>query len=349
MPVEAVRNLLVFVALLGGLVFVHELGHFVAAVAGGVKVKEFGLGLPPRLLKLGEWRGTELTLNWIPLGGFVRPEGEYDPASRGGLAASSPWVRLAVFAAGPAANFLIGYLVFVLAFSLGWPEGVHVLAVAPNSPAQAAGVQAEDVVLSAGGKAVNGSEELLKAVSANIGQPLTLKLLRGEETLSVVLTPDTTWSPDQRPTGMTLARRLVKHLLPAACLHAGEQVGVVVRETLALPARLASGQMPLKDVRFTSPVGLKQVSDRVVSNSFRWQVSFPILHLTALVSVALGLTNILPIPALDGGRLAFVLVEIACRRRVNARLEKLAHVAGMAALYALMAGLMVQDFIHPLF
>jgi regulator of sigma E protease len=349
MLAETVRNLLIFVALLGSLVFVHELGHFAAAVAGGVKVKEFGLGLPPRLLKLGEWRGTELTLNWIPLGGFVRPEGEYDPAARGGLAASSPWVRLAVFTAGPAANFLAGYLVFVLAFSLGWPEGVRVLAVAENSPAQAAGVQAEDVVLRIDGQAVNGSEELLRPVNAKIGQPLTLELLRGEETLAVVLTPNTTWSPDQRPTGMTLGRRLVKHPLPTACLHAGEQVWVIVRETLALPARLASGQMPLQDVRFTSPVGLKQVSDRVVSNTFKWQVSFPLLQLTGLVSVALGLTNILPIPALDGGRLAFVLIEIACRRRVNARLEKRAHVAGMVALYALMAGLMMQDLLHPLF
>ena len=346
---ENLRNLILFVLMLGGLVFFHELGHFVVAVACGVKVKEFGLGLPPRLLKLGEWRGTELTLNWIPLGGFVRPEGEYDTAARGGLAASSPWVRLAVFAAGPGANFLAGYLIFVLAFSLGWPKGVQVVAVAQNSPAQAAGVRSDDVVLSVDGKAVNGSEQLLQALSAKIGQPLTLELLRGEETLSVVLTPNTQWSLDLRPTGLTLGRRLVKYSLPAAMLGAGEQVWEVVRETLALPMRLVSGQMSLKDVRFTSPVGLKQVSDRIVSNSFKWQVSFPILDLTALVSVALGLTNILPIPALDGGRVVFVLVEIVRRRRVSARLEKRVHVAGMLALYALMAGLMVQDFVHPLF
>jgi len=100
--VDTVIKLAFFILMLGGLIFFHELGHFLMATGLGIRVQEFGLGLPPRLLKLGEWRGTAFTLNWIPLGGFVRPVGEFDPAVADGLAASAAWKRAAVFAAGAA-------------------------------------------------------------------------------------------------------------------------------------------------------------------------------------------------------------------------------------------------------
>ncbi len=349
MLVEAIRNLLVFVALLGGLVFVHELGHAVAALLCGVRVREFGLGFPPRLLRLGAWRGIELSLNWLPLGGFVRLDGECDPAIPGGLAASAPFKRLAVLAAGPGANVVFGFLLFTLAFMSGWPEGVSILAVAPGSPAEAAGLRAGDVVLRVDGAALQGSEQWLNAASAKLGQPMTLELLRGQAALTVVLTPNTAWSPEKRPTGVTVTRHLVQHSVASASAHALAQTWQVVASTLALPARLATGQLQAKDVRLTSPVGLKQVSDRIVNNTFQWGEAFPLLSLAALVSVALGFTNLLPIPALDGGHLAFLLLEVLRRKRLNARHERLAHLAGMAALYALMAGLVIQDFLHPLF
>jgi regulator of sigma E protease len=346
---DGVRNLLIFVALLGGVVFIHELGHYLAALLCGVKAKEFGLGLPPRLLRLGTWRGTALTLNWIPLGGFVHLEGEYDSALAGGLAASSPVRRLAVFAAGPGANFILGYLIFTLAFTLGWPEGVAVAEVAPGSPAQAAGLRPGDVVLRVDGVELQGSEHWLNLANAKIGHAMSLDVVRGETPLTVMMTPATAWSPEQRPTGVAVARHLVRHTLAAASLHAIDQVWRVIESTLVLPARLAQGQLQLQEVRLTSPVGLKQVSDRIVENTFKWQEAFPLLSLAGLVSVAIGFTNLLPIPALDGGHIAFVLLEVIRRKRLSAKHEKLAHVAGMAALYALMAGLVIQDLVKPLF
>ena len=115
-------QLILFIFGLAALILLHEVGHFVAAKLLKVEVEEFGIGFPPRLVKLFEFRGTSYTLNWLPLGGFVRPKGENDPTVKGGLAAASPWVRLGVLFAGPFMNIMIGILLGVLLFySLGDP------------------------------------------------------------------------------------------------------------------------------------------------------------------------------------------------------------------------------------
>ena len=109
--IEGLRNLMVFAIVLGGLIFFHELGHFLVAIRLGIKVKEFGLGFPPRLFRIYHWRGTDFTINAIPFGGFVRPVGEDDPSIVGGLAAAAPWRRVAVLVAGSATNILLAVIV----------------------------------------------------------------------------------------------------------------------------------------------------------------------------------------------------------------------------------------------
>ena len=109
----------IFVGVFAAVVLIHEFGHFVAARLLKVDVEEFGIGLPPRALKLFRWKGTDFTLNWLPLGGFVRPKGENDPNVVGGLAAASPWVRLGVTAAGPLANLLLGAIFSAIIIILG--------------------------------------------------------------------------------------------------------------------------------------------------------------------------------------------------------------------------------------
>ncbi len=346
---EHIFNLVIFVLLLGSLILVHELGHFLAARLLGVKVNEFGLGLPPRARKLGQWRGTEFTLNWIPLGGFIRPEGEHDPNAPGGLAASAPWKRLAILSAGSAANLLLGGALLVAAFTSGWPEQVRVVEVVPGSPAQSARILPDDMIVQVNGETAQSPSALANTLSANDGIPTQLTLRRGEEILSTTLIPDTAWSPDGRPTGMTLTFGLVRLPLHAAVGRAWERVLMQMQETLSLPWRLAHREVDADQVRLISPIGLKQVSDRVVQNSLRWNEWFPVLSLTATISVALGIANLLPIPALDGGHILFVLVEIACRRRVNERLERWVRAAGLLALFGLTAALAVQDITRPIF
>src|SRR5512140_1478113 len=109
-------SLLIFIAVFAGVVFIHEFGHFIVARLLKVEVEEFGFGLPPRMLTLFHWKGTQFTLNWLPIGGFVRPKGENDPSVPGGLAAASPWTRLAVLFAGPTMNLLLGIVVFSVLF-----------------------------------------------------------------------------------------------------------------------------------------------------------------------------------------------------------------------------------------
>lgn len=346
---DSFRNLFFFVVMLGGLIAAHEAGHLLAAVGRRVKVKEFGIGLPPRLTKIGEWRGTAITLNWIPLGGFVRPEGEFDPSAPGGLAAS-PWqTRLLVFAAGPIANFIVGYLIFTFAFMAGWPDRVTVVGTLPGYPAEAAGLLSGDAILSASGKPLHYSKELTTIIYANLGRPIALEVEREGQILSMTMTPRAHIADGERPAGIETTNTLVSYPLPAAMKRALEQVLVQARETLALPYRLMARETKPEEVRLSGVVGLKQVSDRAVENSFKWNEAYPILHLAAVVSIALGITNLLPFPALDGGRILFVAIEVLRRKPVEARREKMAHAAGLVALLGLMIFLIVQDLLYPLF
>ena len=346
---DTVIKLAFFILMLGGLIFFHELGHFLMATGLGIRVQEFGLGLPPRLLKLGEWRGTAFTLNWIPLGGFVRPVGEFDPAVADGLAASAAWKRAAVFAAGPSANLLVGYWVLVVAFMLGWPDQVKVVGVLPGSPAEVAGLRADDVLLRANELTIHDPREWAALVAENIGRPVQLEVQRGAEIVPLAIIPQTEWSSDKRPTGLDLTRVTVRYALPGASRRAVERIALQMHETIMVPVRVLRDELKSDEARLSGLVGLKQISDKILEEALRGRTLYPVLNLTALISVALGFMNLLPIAALDGGRIAFAGLELLRGRPVNARREKLVHMIGMAAILSLMVVLVVQDLLHPVF
>lgn len=177
MNLPFISQLLQFIIGLGILILLHEFGHFIVARLLNVEVEEFGIGFPPRMVKLFEARGTEFTLNWIPLGGFVRPKGENDPEVEGGLAAASPWVRLGVLFAGPVMNLLIGLLLAVLfMYSLGAPitSQVEVKGVSPQSPAAQVGLQQGDLIDQIDGQNINSITKLQDVISANLDKPVQL-------------------------------------------------------------------------------------------------------------------------------------------------------------------------------
>jgi regulator of sigma E protease len=347
MSLEAIRNVIIFIIILGVLVFVHELGHFIAALLAHVKIKEFGFGLPPRLRKITSWRDTEITLNWLPLGGFVRPDGEFDPTIPEGLAASSPWSRLGIFAAGPVANLIIGLCLLVLGFMAGWPDQVKVLDVFAGSPAEIAGLQSDDVITQVNGTPIHNTTELRDLIYDNKGQSISFDIQRNGKASTLTLTPRNKWPEGEGPAGFITSGVIVKYKLPSALRRAVEQMISLVQETTHLTIQLARGQMTSGEARITGPVGLKQVSDQAVANAVQWNEWFPLLYLGAWMSTAIGLTNLLPLPALDGGRALFVGIEIFRGKSISMKVEKAIHAAGVIVLLILFVALTLNDILHP--
>ena len=369
LTLDSLRNLAAFAIIIGGLIFLHELGHFLAAIKLGVKVKEFGLGFPPRLVgtaidKTGKRRwffgkapndieGMIYSLNWLPVGGFVRPAGEDDPAVPDGLAASPKLTRFAVLAAGPAMNLLVGVIVFAIAYATGWPQytnRVRIVGIVQGAPAAVSGVKANDIVLSANGETVDyESGRLSEITRENLGKTVELVIERGGEQLTITVVPRTEWPENQGPMGIALDQEwsLITQPLPQAVTSGVAQVGIQIRETFMMPVRLIAGQIQAAEVRFVSIVGIKQINDAVVETAVEAQSWFPILQFTGMITVALALTNLLPLPALDGGRILFVFIEALRGRRVDPLREGYVHVFGMLALLALMLVMVINDILNP--
>src|SRR4030043_995287 len=182
-----------FIIALGALIFVHEVGHFIVCKLLKIEVDEFGFGYPPRALKLFELGGTKFTLNWIPFGGFVRPKGDNDPTIPGGLAAASPWKRLAVFFAGPTMNLLTAIILFITIYGIiGYlPDRnrVQLVDIAPNSPASGESLKAGDILINVGGTDIHSLDAVKTMIYANLGRPLDITYQRDGATQEVTVTP----------------------------------------------------------------------------------------------------------------------------------------------------------------
>ncbi|MBI4631178.1 MAG: site-2 protease family protein, partial [Chloroflexi bacterium] len=309
----------------------------------------FGIKTPPDV----DSNSMILSLNWIPLGGFVRPAGEDDPSVTNGLSASPKRVRFTVLAAGPAANLIVSWIILILIFSTGFPEPtnrIRIDVVVDPSPAKSAGLLPGDVVLTANGESVDVQNgKLSTIIRASLGQPVSLKVERNKEILNISVLPRTEWPEGQGPTGIVLGAetRTATYSLPQAMWSSVQVIGIQMRETLMLPARVVAGQLKASEVRFVSPVGVKTISDEVVRRSIKNQTATDVLQFAAILSIALALTNLLPLPALDGGRILFVLIEAVRGKRLAPEREGMVHLMGMFALLTLMVVMVINDVINP--
>ena len=343
-------DFLLFAIVLGALIIGHELGHFLVARWLHVRVEEFGLGFPPRLATLFEAGGTRFTLNLIPLGGFVKPAGEDDPSVEGGLASANRRTRAAVLIAGPIANMVLAVLAFTAAFKFAAPdpERVVITQVEEGSPAALAGIRQNDQILSVDGVEVSSFQALQTAITGRLDQPTSVDLLRGDETIRVELTPRTAPPEGQGPIGVTLGNPTRTVSWPEAVGLGLRATGFQFSEMIHLPSRLLRGEIAPEEARIS---GLKGMYDMLV-----WagqidrsaQRPFLTLNLIGVISGGLALANLLPIPALDGGRLMFVAFEAIAGKRVPPRHEGLAHTLGFMVLLALILYVNVQDFVNPI-
>ena len=346
---------------LGFLVFVHELGHFLTALRMGIKVEEFGFGYPPRMLTLFHWKGVPVTLNWLPLGGFVRmagEEGNFD--IEGSLAAAPPWKKIPVMAAGAFMNLLAAIAIFAIVGMVGQPDEVGPLTIQKvdaGSPADQAGLRPGDVILTLQGQAIDSRRTLQEQLEPLLGQPVKLGIERQEpqsgggsfqRATDITVTPRTrdVLGPNEGPLGITIEvpADQVETVRYADRQNPLEAVVYGVRHTFTIFFQMLAGLgvllgslLGLSDTPIqggvAGPVGIGRLTGEVARTGGLMKY----LELTALISVNLALFNLLPIPALDGSRIVFALVEWVRRgKRVPPEKEAMVHAIGMIALLGLM-------------
>lgn len=343
-------DFILFIVVLGTLIIGHELGHFFAAKICGVKVEEFGIGYPPRITTLFTAGGTKFTLNWIPFGGFNLPAGENDPEVLDGLAGASKRVRSAVLLAGPAANILIAFMAFLLANKFIAPDfnRVLIMEVVRGTPAEEANILPGDIVLSVGEQQITTTESMVNVVTARVGTSTQIGLERDGNVLFVELVPRTQHPPDQGPIGVTLGHPTKTTGWFEAAELSLESIYYQVNAILRLPGRLLQGVATPEETRVTGLKGIHDMLAWAVSIDRSTQRPFLTITLIGIISTGLAIANLLPFPALDGGRMMFVLIELIFKRRISPRYEGLAHAIGFTLLLAFMIYINFQDFINPI-
>lgn len=380
-------TILIFIIILGVLVLVHELGHFLFAKKAGVRVEEFGFGYPPRALTLGFWRGTRVSLNWIPFGGFVKIFGEnyesasqpekasaqkvlgspasrlnqtffteLSPAGKSFIDVSKPWQALILFG-GVLFNFIFAWLLFSLSLISGTPAPVEnnfgatvqdpkltIISVLPESPASKAGLKSGDRIIAVENSESSvpelGPELVAKFVNAS-AEPLDIKIERGEEVLNFEVLPDTSLMEGRKIIGInmdmvgTLSLPVHKALVEGARTTV-ELTSLTVKGILGLIAGAFVGTADLSQV--TGPIGIVGL----VGDASRLGLVY-LATFTALISINLAVVNLLPFPALDGGRLVFVGIEALTRRRIPAKVGAYVNGIGFTVLILLMLVITFKD------
>jgi regulator of sigma E protease len=351
------EKVVTFLVMLSVLIVLHELGHFSIARLFGVRVNEFALGMGPKIVGWTSPRsGTLYSLRALPIGGFCAMEGEDNksseaeqqreflaqsgprpPVAAHNFQAKSPWQRLAIVVAGPAANFVLCYLILVtaaLTFGVQSDATQPVVgALVPHMPAQIAGIRAGDRIVELNGAPIRSGAQLVDAIHRSLGKRLDLVYERDGQRTEVYVTP--------KPCGKgTIAKTGCIGFVPVL---AYARVGVLeaLRDSGLQFATIADrtvGSVVLLVTHFASyagqvsgVIGMGQVAATV--QDFGWG---PYFFLAATISFALGLFNLLPVPALDGGRGAFIVAELVRGRPVDPEKEAMVHIAGFAALMALM-------------
>jgi len=360
-------TILIFLLILSVLVLVHEFGHFLVAKLFKIKVEEFGFGLPPRALsfKKGE---TVYSINWLPIGGFVKLYGE-DEAGAGsaklkvksekskvkGLKraffARPAWQRILVIVAGVAMNFMLAVTIISYLFSVvGVPtpgKNVVVSGIVASSPAAKSGLKIGDTVEEINNVKITSAQQLVTLTKEHLGEKLLIKIRTNppagvSETKILEVTPRKNYPKNEGPMGISISQNMLIKKYPWY-----EAPILGTQEALAESWMIASGlgMMVYQLVLFGSvpkgvagPVGIAQLTGQFVQIG-----PYAILSFVSLLSLNLAILNILPIPALDGGRLFFILIEVVTGRKVNRRFEGYAHAVGMMFLLGLIALITLHD------
>lgn len=374
-------TIIIFILTLLVLIVSHEFGHFIAAKKFGVKVLEFGFGLPPRIWgkKIGE---TLVSLNWLPIGGFVRLFGEDETdkkvlEDKRSFAAQSVLGRIGIVVAGVVMNFLFAVILFwIVLIARGFSETIPLITdfhfigvnqvnhflvliggVAPGSPAEQAGLQSNEQVISVNDIKIDNAEQLINYTKIHSGEKIVLTVAKISDNLSVnpgstrtvILIPRVNPPAGQGPMGVQLGT-ITMAVLNYNTLPQKVFSGITHAYNLTaysfkilgdlISASIRTGNIEPVSQSVSGPVGITQMTNVVLHTQ---SPLIPYLNFVALLALNLAILNILPFPALDGGRLFFLLIEAIFRRRVKAEIEKWVHTVGMALLLALILVITFSD------
>ncbi len=354
-------TIVIFLGMLLALVLVHEWGHFIVAKKAGCNVEEFGFGFPPKIFSF-RWRGTEYSLNLLPIGGFVRIEGENmdeeNPTATSFASKGALW-RIAILSAGVIMNLVLAAFLLAVESGIGAPTIVtptnkesltnimtYVLDVAPNSPAAQAGVQAYDRIVRYGDTTKPGAQDIQDLTKKLAGSELALELERAGQHINVKITPRVNPPENEGALGIGLGETgLLKapwYMAPVEGVkRTAFMTGAIIDQFAGLIQKLFHrenvGQV------LTGPIGIAIYTKEAASMGWSYFLEF-----AAMISINLAIINILPLPALDGGRILFVLIEKAFSRRVPGNIESYVHTAGFVLLIGLMIAITFKD-VHRYF
>ena len=350
-------SIILFLIVLSVLVLVHEAGHFFTALWMGMKVEEFGVGFPPRAWSKIK-NGIRYSINWIPLGGFVKIKGEsgedrMDPDSFGSKPA---WKRFIVLIAGVAMNMILAVVLFSIGYGIGLPQAlddlpasahvreqqIYVADVAPESPASEVGLQSGDVLTSIDDVAFVSAEEAQNYIQAHVDSEMTLRVKREQDFFVYSATPrELAIAGNNKVLGVSLVTTgIVSYPWYLAPVKGAETTFIYTREILRAFGGLFSNLIVHQQVSadLSGPVGIAAMTGQVAKMGFAYLLQF-----AALLSINLAVLNVLPLPALDGGRILFLAIEKIIRRPVPSRVEGTVHAAGFALLMILVVVITFKD------
>lgn len=350
-------DLLIFIVALSVLVLVHEWGHFMAAKINGVKVEEFGLGLPPRIFGK-KIKGTVYSLNWLPIGGFCNLYGE-NPNSgkkvdlekrKQSFEYKKPWQKMMIVLGGVIMNLVLAVVIFSVVYTiLGVPtetDKVSVIGVSQNSPAEKAGIKENEVIYKVNGEEVHKTDKLIEKVTGYKGNKVILEIGDSEKNNYRQVEIEVRENPPEGEGSMGVAiSNTEMQKMPWYRLDKGIVAGfkeayywgkIIGGGVFSMIGGLMQGNVP-KDV--SGPIGMYEATSAINQN----QGILAVIHFFGIVSVNLAIVNVLPFPALDGGRIIFVVYEMLTKKKANPKLEATINNLGMLLLLGLILLITVGD------